>query len=319
MTSSWLGIPGTIEVFGTPIAPLTILLTVVIIVAGFAIAHSARIVMTRYISSHVPPDTRKTIGKVTYYVIIAIALLSALGVSGLNLSGLFFAGGIAGIVIGFATQSLFSNLISGIFLQIDKPMKIGDPVLITGKLPDVAGIAGIVGQRGAHRRHHFGAAIGLQRVDKGGSPADMLPVGRHGRREKHVHGVIEADHVETVAGLQAAERISEARLGLDDRDAAHRAGIVDHEDDLARQWLLLGLLDRRRRDEGEQVIAVADVLAEQPYRGRFLRRRFPGQFEVAVSRHRTFGQANDARAGIGLFGLDRMMVALDLAEREARL
>ena len=28
-------------------------------------------------------------------------------------------------------------------------------------LPDVAGIAGIVGQRGAHRRHHFGAAIGL--------------------------------------------------------------------------------------------------------------------------------------------------------------
>jgi small-conductance mechanosensitive channel len=140
VTASWFGIPGTIEVFGTPIAPLTILLTLVIIVAGFAIAHLVRIVMTRYIGSHVPPDTRKTLGKVTYYVIIAIALLSAMGVSGLNLSGLFFAGGIAGIVVGFATQSLFSNLISGIFLQIDKPMKIGDPVLITGKLPDVAGI-----------------------------------------------------------------------------------------------------------------------------------------------------------------------------------
>src|SRR5688572_1247508 len=79
-------------------------------------------------------------GKLIYYSIIAVALLSALGVSGLDLSGVFFAGGIAGIVIGFATQSLFSNLISGIFLQIDKPMKIGDPVLITGKLPDVAGI-----------------------------------------------------------------------------------------------------------------------------------------------------------------------------------
>ena len=36
----------------------------------------------------------------------------------------------------------------------------------------------------------------------------MLPVGRHGRREQHVHGVIEADHVEAVVGLQAAERVN---------------------------------------------------------------------------------------------------------------
>jgi small-conductance mechanosensitive channel len=138
-TSSF-GIPSTIDLFGTPVAPLTILLTVVIIIAGFAIAHFARIVSTRYIGSRLPPDTRRTLGKILYYVIIAIALLSALGISGIDLSGVFLAGGIAGIVIGFATQSLFSNLISGIFLQIDKPMKIGDPVLITGKLPDVAGV-----------------------------------------------------------------------------------------------------------------------------------------------------------------------------------
>lgn len=139
-TQSWLGIPATIDVFGTPVAPLTILLTVAVIVAGFAIARFARIVATRYIGSRLPPDTRRTLGKTLYYAIIAIALLSALGISGIDLSGVFLAGGIAGIVIGFATQSLFSNLISGIFLQIDKPMKIGDPVLITGKLPDVAGV-----------------------------------------------------------------------------------------------------------------------------------------------------------------------------------
>jgi small-conductance mechanosensitive channel len=138
--TSALGIPGNIDLFGTPVAPLTILLTIVIIVAGYAIAHFVRIVSTRYIGSRLPPDTRRTLGKTLYYVIIAIALLSALGVSGINLSGLFLAGGIAGIVIGFAMQPLFSNLISGVFLQIDKPMKIGDPVLITGKLPDVAGV-----------------------------------------------------------------------------------------------------------------------------------------------------------------------------------
>ena len=53
-----------------------------------------------------------------------------------------------------------------------------------------------------------------------------------------VHGVVEADDVEAVARLQAAEREDEARLGLGHRRAAHRAGIVDDEDDLARQRLL---------------------------------------------------------------------------------
>jgi small-conductance mechanosensitive channel len=138
--TTWFGFPDTIDLFGTPVVPFTILLTIVIIVAGFAIGHFVRVVATRYLGSRLPPDTRKSVGKILYYVIIAIALMSALGVSGIDLSGVFLAGGIAGIVIGFATQSLFSNLISGIFLHIDKPMKIGDPVLITGKLPDVAGI-----------------------------------------------------------------------------------------------------------------------------------------------------------------------------------
>ena len=48
----------------------------------------------------------------------------------------------------------------------------------------------------------------------------------------------------------------------------------------------VGLLDRRRRDEGEQVVGVADMLAEQPDRRRLLGGRRPGQFEIAVGRHR---------------------------------
>lgn len=138
--TSWFGISDKLNFFGTEVAPFTIILTILIIVVGFLIAHFARLITTKYFGGRLPPDTRKTMGRLVYYVIVAVALFSALGISGLDLSGVFLAGGIAGIVIGFATQSLFSNLISGIFLQIDRPMKIGDPVLITGKLPDVAGV-----------------------------------------------------------------------------------------------------------------------------------------------------------------------------------
>jgi small-conductance mechanosensitive channel len=164
-STSWLGIPKTIDLLGTPVEPLTVLLTIVIIVAGFAIAQAARTVTTKYVGTRLPPDTRKTLGKVIYYVIIAIALLSALGVSGLDLSGLFIAGGFAGIIIGFATQSLFSNLISGIFLQIDKPMKIGDPVLITGKLPDVAGVVVEVTTLSSRLRMFDGTYVRLPNSD----------------------------------------------------------------------------------------------------------------------------------------------------------
>lgn len=139
-TLSFPGLPEQINLFGAEVAPLTIIITLTVIIAGFAVAHGVRLLTTRYIGTKLPVDARKNMGRTVYYGIVAIALLSALGISGLDLSGLILAGGFAGIIVGFATQSLFSNLISGIFLHIDKPMKVGDPVLITGKLPDIAGI-----------------------------------------------------------------------------------------------------------------------------------------------------------------------------------
>jgi small-conductance mechanosensitive channel len=159
------GLPDKIDIFGLQVEPFSILLTITIIVAGFIVAHAVRLLVTRYIGSRLPPDARRATGRTIYYVIIAIALLSALGVSGLDLSGLFIAGGFAGIIIGFATQSLFSNLISGIFLHIDKPMKIGDPVLITGKLPEVAGIVVEVTALSARLRMFDGTYVRLPNSD----------------------------------------------------------------------------------------------------------------------------------------------------------
>lgn len=135
-----LQIPNTIHILGSEIPLLTIIITIAIIVGGFGIARFAKILVTNYLGNQLPHDTRRTVSNGIYYGIIAIAILSAIGNSGVDLSGVLLAGGIAGIVIGFATQSLFSNVISGIFLQVDKPMKVGDPVMLTGKLPDVAGI-----------------------------------------------------------------------------------------------------------------------------------------------------------------------------------
>jgi small-conductance mechanosensitive channel len=68
--------------------------------------------------------------KLIYFGIIIVAFVSITPTLGLNLSGLLVAGGIAGIVLGFASQSVVSNLVSGIFLIWEKPIKIGDQVSV---------------------------------------------------------------------------------------------------------------------------------------------------------------------------------------------
>jgi small-conductance mechanosensitive channel len=72
------------------------------------------------------------LAKALYYGLIAIAVIVALALLGVNLSGLMVAGGIAGIVIGFASQRIVGNLISGIFLIVERPVNIGNQVNIDG-------------------------------------------------------------------------------------------------------------------------------------------------------------------------------------------
>ena len=74
----------------------------------------------------------ETILKFFYYGTIIIVFIAILPLTGLDPSGLLLAGGITGIVLGFASQNIVGNLISGVFLMIEKPIKIGDQVEISG-------------------------------------------------------------------------------------------------------------------------------------------------------------------------------------------
>jgi small-conductance mechanosensitive channel len=86
----------------------------------------------RSLKDKVSKDVGETIIKLFYYGTIIIVSISALHLMGIDLSGLLLAGGITGIILGFASQNIVGNLISGIFLMIEKPIKIGDQVEISG-------------------------------------------------------------------------------------------------------------------------------------------------------------------------------------------
>lgn len=86
--------------------------------------------LRRSLKDKVSNDVGETIIKLFYYGTIIIVSITVLERMGLRLSGLLLAGGITGIILGFASQNIIGNLISGIFLMIEKPIKIGDQVEI---------------------------------------------------------------------------------------------------------------------------------------------------------------------------------------------
>ncbi|AFS80985.1 MscS mechanosensitive ion channel [Candidatus Nitrosopumilus koreensis AR1] len=109
----------------------------IIMAVGFIVARTIRLLFNKYYASSLTQDSAKNIGKLIYYGIIILSFLIFTSSTGLDLSGLLVAGGIFAVVIGFATQSVVSNLISGIFLLMEKPAKQGDTI----ELPDM-GISG---------------------------------------------------------------------------------------------------------------------------------------------------------------------------------
>jgi len=114
-----------------------LLMVTVILIIAVVIAKGVALNLRRGLRDKVSKEHLPIITRVVYYSIIIIAVLSVLPMLGVHLSGLLVAGGIAGIVIGFASQSVVGNLISGFFLQVERPMKLGDAV-------NIAGITGVV-------------------------------------------------------------------------------------------------------------------------------------------------------------------------------
>ncbi|WP_332450082.1 mechanosensitive ion channel family protein [Methanoculleus sp.] len=108
-----------------------------IILIGWAVARFVAINVRRALADRLAKNERELFVKLIYYIIILWAVVVALPQLNVNLSGLLVAGGVAGLVIAFASQSVVSNLVSGLFLMFEHPIKIGDNV-------NVAGVSGSV-------------------------------------------------------------------------------------------------------------------------------------------------------------------------------
>jgi potassium efflux system protein len=70
--------------------------------------------------------------RILHYLIIGLALLTALSQIGINLSALFAAGAVFAVGIGFALQNLSENFVSGVILLFERSIKPGDVLEVEG-------------------------------------------------------------------------------------------------------------------------------------------------------------------------------------------
>lgn len=82
-----------------------------------------------------------------YSFVFFVTVFFILPFMGVELSSLLVAGGVLGIILGIAGQSIVANLISGIFLTLERPIKIGDQVNIdnnAGVIEDITFVSTII-------------------------------------------------------------------------------------------------------------------------------------------------------------------------------
>ncbi len=115
---------------GVTLYDLFLSLTIILIAA--LIGKAITLNFQRAFRKDVSKDRMVVISKFINYLFIIIAFFIVLPILEVNLSGLLVAGGLMAIVIGFASQSIVTNLISGIFLTVERPLRVEDVVTIGG-------------------------------------------------------------------------------------------------------------------------------------------------------------------------------------------
>ncbi len=123
--------------FGFKVGDVTISLSSIII-AGlmFAIGMTATKALTRWLderflpSTELDPGLRNSLRTMVGYIGFVAALALAISSLGLSLERLTIVAGALSVGIGFGLQSVVSNFVSGLILLWERPIRVGDQIVV---------------------------------------------------------------------------------------------------------------------------------------------------------------------------------------------
>lgn len=105
-----------------------LLRAVVLLGVGMPLIRLTARVTRKACEKHLSPQSVMLIGKAITYGFTTLLGVMTMRELGFKLTALLGAAGVAGVAIGFASQTSLSNLISGIFLIWEEPFEVGDAI-----------------------------------------------------------------------------------------------------------------------------------------------------------------------------------------------
>lgn len=128
----------------TSILESTIWLSIVkagfILIVGYFIARVARNAVGRVSEERFSVHALILLKRAVFYGILILTLVSIMRELGFDLSVVLGAAGILTVALGFASQTSASNLISGLFLTMERPFSIGDVIKVGETIGEVISI-----------------------------------------------------------------------------------------------------------------------------------------------------------------------------------
>jgi small-conductance mechanosensitive channel len=109
---------------------LAISQAVLLLIIGYFIGRIASGGLVKFFKHEMSAHNQQILRRAVFYGIFILFAVSALNSLGLDLSIVLGAAGILTVAIGFASQTSASNLISGIFLMIERPFSITDIIRV---------------------------------------------------------------------------------------------------------------------------------------------------------------------------------------------
>ena len=114
------------------ISPGDIFAAIVVLVVALFVTRVLRRILTDRVlpRTRLDPGVRFSISAAASYAGVALAILLSISALGLDLSNLAIIAGALSVGIGFGLQNVVNNFVSGVLLLIERPIKVGDWVIV---------------------------------------------------------------------------------------------------------------------------------------------------------------------------------------------
>ena len=112
----------------------------VLVVAGLVLARLARLAVVRTFAKTLSRQQLMLLRRTVSYTVLGLFAVSALRELGFDFGVLLGAAGIVTLAVGFASQTSVSNLISGLFVVLERAVEVGDVITVDGTTGEVLSI-----------------------------------------------------------------------------------------------------------------------------------------------------------------------------------